>query len=195
MTLDVYKVLGGRYTLTELTYMYRNKELNIFIDNETKKVTNVYENGYEIYKRNIDTSFNTKQEDAKRVKITTRSQQKIQLIVNGAYGRFYYDKREGFVFDRHAKNLSNITYEELNKLANDVKYYMDNFYENDIDIDNMRHQQNIFNIYNRELTKRDILAKQYIDEKFNNEQIEILDIQLQTPYQTGSLFKFKEMEL
>lgn len=50
VSLDVYRVLNGKYSLLELTYMYRNREINVYVDPDTNKIlsiTNEYMNIYQ----------------------------------------------------------------------------------------------------------------------------------------------------
>ncbi len=49
VSLDIHRVLGGRYTLLELTKMYHDRELTVLIDPQTKKIMTVYDNNLEVY--------------------------------------------------------------------------------------------------------------------------------------------------
>ncbi len=51
ISLNVFRVLGGRYTLLELTQMEKDKTLTIYIDPNTQKIVNVYDDSMEIYNR------------------------------------------------------------------------------------------------------------------------------------------------
>jgi len=50
ISLDVYRVLGGRYTLNELTYMYKNREIVVLLDEKNKPVEIVH-NSYTIWQK------------------------------------------------------------------------------------------------------------------------------------------------
>ncbi|MFK5882362.1 MAG: replication endonuclease [Sulfurospirillum sp.] len=41
VSLDVYRALKGRYTLNELTWMYRDKEISVFVDPNTNKLLEI----------------------------------------------------------------------------------------------------------------------------------------------------------
>lgn len=43
ISLDVYRVLGGRYSLNELTVMYKEKRLSVYVHPETNKVLQVFD--------------------------------------------------------------------------------------------------------------------------------------------------------
>ncbi len=43
VSLDIYRVLGGRYSLIELTRMYKDQEISVFLEPETRKVIEVFD--------------------------------------------------------------------------------------------------------------------------------------------------------
>jgi hypothetical protein len=51
ISLDVYRVLHGRYTLLELTQMYKDKELTVLLEPTTKKVVSIYDDVGNIYNK------------------------------------------------------------------------------------------------------------------------------------------------
>ncbi len=51
ISLDIYRILGGRYNLLELTTMYKNKELIVWLDGQTNKVVEIFDSFGRIYNR------------------------------------------------------------------------------------------------------------------------------------------------
>ncbi len=51
VSLSVYRVLGGRYNMLELTMMERSKEITVWLDPANNKVMEIFENGMLIYNR------------------------------------------------------------------------------------------------------------------------------------------------
>lgn len=51
ISLDIYRKLNGKYTLLQLTRMYKDREISVFIDPETKKVCSIYDSVAEIWKK------------------------------------------------------------------------------------------------------------------------------------------------
>jgi flagellar biosynthesis/type III secretory pathway chaperone len=49
ISLDVYRVLGGRYSLIQLTKMYRDKELSVFVDPQTNKILKIDIDQLQVY--------------------------------------------------------------------------------------------------------------------------------------------------
>jgi len=43
VSLDIYRVLGGRYSLIELTRMYKDQEISVFLEPDTRKVIEVFD--------------------------------------------------------------------------------------------------------------------------------------------------------
>jgi hypothetical protein len=66
ISLDVYRVLNGRYTMMELTTMYENQEIRVWVD-EKGKVMDIYENGLPVYKRSY-IELNKESEELKEYK-------------------------------------------------------------------------------------------------------------------------------
>ncbi len=66
ISLDIYRVLGGRYNLLELTTMYKNKELTVYYDGETNKIVEILDSFGRIYNRKpINLSINSGYESMK----------------------------------------------------------------------------------------------------------------------------------
>ena len=57
ISLDIYRALGGRYDIKTLTYMYKNKMLQVLLDHNNKVVT-IYDDVAQIY--NKKRHFNVK---------------------------------------------------------------------------------------------------------------------------------------
>ncbi|MCH9814771.1 MAG: replication endonuclease [Epsilonproteobacteria bacterium] len=51
ISLNIYRVLGGRYSLLELTTMYKNRELTVYYDPQTNKVMEIFDDIGQIYNR------------------------------------------------------------------------------------------------------------------------------------------------
>jgi hypothetical protein len=51
ISLDIYRKLTGKYSLLQLTRMYKDREITVFIDPDTKKVCSIYDNIGEIWKK------------------------------------------------------------------------------------------------------------------------------------------------
>lgn len=51
ISLDIYRVLGGRYTLNELTVMYKNREISVLLDPLTNKPMEIFNSYGAIWSR------------------------------------------------------------------------------------------------------------------------------------------------
>lgn len=51
ISLEVYRKLGGRYNLLELTHMYKNRELSVLLDIDTNKIVSIYDSMGNIYNK------------------------------------------------------------------------------------------------------------------------------------------------
>lgn len=58
ISLDVYRVLGGRYSLNELTLMYKEKRLTIYVDPGTNKPTQIFDEFGQIWTKKIPIDIN-----------------------------------------------------------------------------------------------------------------------------------------
>lgn len=53
VSLDIYRCLGGRYNLTELSNKYNDGLVSVIVDKLTKKVECIYDENYMIYSRKV----------------------------------------------------------------------------------------------------------------------------------------------
>lgn len=69
ISLDVYRVLGGRYSLNELTLMYKEKRLTIYVDPFSNKPTQIFDEFGQIWNKKIpiDINFNQMRQEAKPI--------------------------------------------------------------------------------------------------------------------------------
>lgn len=51
ISLDIYRKLTGKYSLLQLTRMYKDKEITVFIDPDINKVVSIYDSIAEIWKK------------------------------------------------------------------------------------------------------------------------------------------------
>lgn len=67
ISLDVYRVLGGRFSLNELTLMYKEKRLTIYVDPFSNKPTQIFDEFGQIWNKKIpiDINFNHMRHEAK----------------------------------------------------------------------------------------------------------------------------------
>jgi len=67
ISLDVYRVLGGRYTLNELSLMYKEKRLTVYLDPLNNKPVSIFDEFGEIWTKKIplDINFNKMRHEAK----------------------------------------------------------------------------------------------------------------------------------
>lgn len=89
ISLDVYRKLNGQYNLLELTYMYKNREISVLEDIDTKKVVSIYNSYGEIYSKKTVTL----QEENKTIKLKYEKK-KTPLIVS-IDGEQYIQQKDG----------------------------------------------------------------------------------------------------
>jgi hypothetical protein len=67
ISLDVYRVLGGRFSLNELTLMYKEKRLTVYVDPITNKPSQIFDDYGNIWTKKlpIDINFNHMRQEAK----------------------------------------------------------------------------------------------------------------------------------
>lgn len=67
ISLDVYRVLGGRFSLNELTIMYKEKRLTVYVDPLTNKPSQIFDDYGNIWTKKlpIDINFNHMRQEAK----------------------------------------------------------------------------------------------------------------------------------
>jgi hypothetical protein len=58
ISLDVYRVLGGRYSLNELTVMYRDREISVLLDPDTNKPMEIFNEYGPIWSRKTSQKIN-----------------------------------------------------------------------------------------------------------------------------------------
>lgn len=67
ISLDIYRLLGGNYTLNELTYMYKDKRLTVYIDPMTKRPIQIFDEFGQIWNkiRPVDVNYNRMRQELK----------------------------------------------------------------------------------------------------------------------------------
>lgn len=67
ISLDVYRVLGGRYSMNQLTYMYKEKRLTVFLDPTTNRPIQIFDDYGQIWNKKIpiDVNYNHMRQEAK----------------------------------------------------------------------------------------------------------------------------------
>lgn len=76
ISLDIYRKLNGQYSLLELTYMYKNREISVFEDIVTKKVVSICNTYGEIYTKKTVTV----EEENKTIKLKYEKKKTTPLL-------------------------------------------------------------------------------------------------------------------
>jgi len=91
ISLDIYRVLGGRYTLNELTVMYRDKEISVLLDPLTNKPMEIYNSYGEIWSRKTTKKTNINYDSRKPISKTLNRLNKEQPIkVTQGFQKYNY---------------------------------------------------------------------------------------------------------
>jgi hypothetical protein len=170
VSLNIYRVLGGRYGLLELNTLYKNKDISVWLD-DNKAVSFITENEYGsiLYQKNehINIIGMASKKDTKHIENSTEVKDKPILRSQ---------KRNNFIsveIDNQAYNY-NVQTGKLNaigqikpiKKMSDLKLF-EKWQQFDFDIDNPQR----FALLQNELIDRDIITKEKISPNIYNDDL------------------------
>lgn len=157
ISLDIYRALGGRYDIKTLTYMYKNKMLQVFVDNKNK-VVEIFDDVGQIYNRK------------RYFKLTSYlHKQKPSLKKYNNPNYIEIEDKDGNIIDYiHHSNIVNPR-RFVNQMR-DLELY-DYFKNLDIDTVNLHH----YAYTNNELAKRDFLGFEKVSLNHFNTEFDVED--------------------
>ena len=84
ISLDVYRVLGGRYSMNELSIMYKEKRLTVYVDPITNKPSQIFDEFGQIWTKKlpINVNFNQMRQELKP-KLKEKTKTPINVNVDG----------------------------------------------------------------------------------------------------------------
>lgn len=159
VSLDIYRALGGRYDIKTLTYMYKNKLLQVFIDS-SNKVIEIFDDYGQIYNKK------------RYYKITPYLQKDKPILRSQTKSKFVP------VVDNHGKTICYLHNQQIvyptryvNQMR-DLELY-DYFNSLDIDTCNLHH----YALTNNELAKRDFRGFDEVDLNYFNTDFDPSDFE------------------
>lgn len=143
ISLDVYRVLGGRYTLNELSVMYKDKEISILLDPETNKPMEIFNEYGSIWSRK-KTANNVTYDKRKPISRTLeRNKQELPTKISKGFTDYHY-----YAFDDELVELPIVP-------ANMKDYELTNYYQS-LDVEEVESLVH-FGITQNEMIKRGLI--------------------------------------
>lgn len=141
ISLDVYRALNGKYDLLELTYMYQNREIVVWLDTESNKLLSIEDSICEIWKKKTTKLEKTNQ----RIKLKYKKKKiKPLIFINGCQ----------YLEDSNGRIIPFEPIIPINKRS-DMTLYNDYITLNNTDINLI--DMNVFGLIKNELINRDII--------------------------------------
>ncbi len=122
VSLDIYRALNGKYTLIELSHMYKDEELTVLLDIDTKKIVSIYDDVGRIYSKQVNTTV-VKKDDGFILNYK-KKEKKIKKIVklNGIEMSIVPSKLTNYNLIQHYQQLIG---EDFNKYTDvQLKHYL-----------------------------------------------------------------------
>lgn len=166
MNLEVFRKLNGRYNLLELTYMFKSKELNYYVDIDTNKVLQIVDKYGDLYiKKNITLKNND--EDIvqflknRRLDLKENGTLKSRKKINFPEFKFIPILIDNIIHYSHKNQIfRNERFKTASQLTdNQLPSYYHHLLKNFDTIDNLAH----FGVIKNEMIKRGFLQSETVN--------------------------------
>lgn len=149
ISLDVYRLFGGRYTMLELTRMYKDKEIKVFVDPETNKPYEIFNKYGSVWqKKHFKTSFNDTNFDIRKPCL------KFQLPQGDFFTRVVIDDKQ-YKYYKDTNELIEYLSIPISPLEMSDFYLRDYYYS--LDVENEDISLLHFGITQNECVRRDLI--------------------------------------